>query len=253
MTRKRQNPKPNRKRGRQGGGMKASDAYQQAHREVRNSVQDYLNTLKRSGKQAARQTTQTNQRTQDVYGALGTQLSALDAPYQSTMAEIGNNLSTQTAGLAPLLQQSVGQAPQTETAAASGLLGAIGSGGLSQLASSAATNAGYNQSAARQGSIESAITQRNALSDLGNFRQDLGQQRVDIMRQVGPQTLQRMDQLKQQGLDRRLALANLAISQGQYGMQQTAFATDQASQLSQQNIWNQIMQNPGILKLLFGG
>lgn len=234
-------------------GPKGSQIYEQAHRDVMLALRPMLQTLRQSGRQASRQTRQINQRTQDVYGALGSQLSALDQPYQDTMAGISSGLSQDISGLAPLLQQSVGQAPQTETAAGAGVLGAIGAGGLSQLASQAATGASYNTSAQRQGVEESAIAQRNALSDLGQYRGDLRTQRADLMRQAGPQTLQRMDSLRQQQLDRRLALANLAMQQGTYGMQQQAFQTDQASQAAQQAIWNKLMSDPDILKLLFGG
>ena len=187
MTQRQRN---RRNRQRRRGGSGSDKVHQEARRLFHLSVQPYLQQINRAKRQAKRETNQTINRTQNVYGALGSQLQALADPYQQQVSGIQSDLTGNLNALMPSLQGQIGQAPATERAAAAGLVGSIGAGAQSLLGQSAATEAGYNTSAQRQGIEESAITQRNALGDLANFRQDLSQQKVDILRQAPAQIRQ---------------------------------------------------------------
>jgi hypothetical protein len=183
-------------------------------------MQPVLSQIKQAKRQAKRETNQTINRTQNVYSALGSQLGALNAPGQEAYATIGNNLATQTSALAPLMNQNIGQAPESEATAAQGLLGAIGQGGVNQVGQIGATALANNQSAQRRGIEESAITQRNALGDLREFRQELGQQKVDLLKSAPAQIKQLISDIEQRNLNNRLAMGQLAVSQGNLGVAQ---------------------------------
>ena len=208
-----------------GGGKGGADSLMaQARRDVRLSMHPILQGYRRQGKLAQQDANQAQQRTQDVYGALGTQLQALGDPYSQAMAGISGNLSSELGGLTGLLNGQIGQAPGTERAAAAGLLGAIGGGGLSLLASGQGRNAAYNTSAQRQGAEQSAVSQQNILTDLANTKSDLSQQKLDAMGEMSPMYLQRLDQLKQEAA--QLALSRSGDRLGWANFNQSTAATN---------------------------
>jgi hypothetical protein len=218
MAKPRRNPRRNQPR---------NEVYQEAQRQFRLAIHPYVQQIKQAKRQAKRETNQTINRTQNVYSALGNQLGQVGD--QSGYAAIGNNLATQTAALAPLMNQSIGQAPEAEATAAQGLLGAIGTGGVNQVAQIGATALANNQSAQRRGIEESAITQRNALGDLANFRQDLGQQKVDLFKQAPAQIKQLISDIEQRNLNNKLAFGQLAVSRGGLDLQRMQMLNDQAT------------------------
>jgi len=230
------NPPRKRTGGSGGGGKGGADSLMaQARRDVRLSMHPILQGYKRQGKLAQQDANQAQQRTQDVYGALGTQLQALGDPYSQAMSGISGNLSSELGGLTGLLNGQIGQAPGTERAAAAGLLGAIGGGGLSLLASGQARNAGYNTSAQRQGAEQSAVSQQNILTDLANFKSDLSQQKLDAMGQMSPMYLQRLDQLKHEA-------AQLALSRSGDRLKWANFNQSTATTNANNSAWAQWLQ-----------
>ncbi len=209
----------------QGHGV--NEVHQEARRQFHLMMQPVLNQIKQAKRQARRETNQTINRTQNVYSALGSQLGAING--QDQYAAIGNNLATQTSALAPLMNQGTGAAAPGEAGAAAGLLGAIGQGGVNQVGQIGATALANNQSAQRRGVEESAIMQRNALGDLADFRRELGQQKVDLLKSAPAQIRQLISDIEQRNLNNRLALGQLAVSRGGLDLSRMQMLNDQAA------------------------
>lgn len=202
-----------------GGNNAASSLMAQARRDVRLSMHPILQQFKHQGTQLQQDANQAQQRTQDVYGALGTGLQALGDPYSQAMSGISGNLSTELGGLTGLLNGQIGQAPGTERAAAAGMLGTIGAGGLEQLASGQARNTAYNTSAQRQGVEQSAVSQQNILTDLANAQRSLHTSQTDAMGQMSPLYLQRLDALRQQAAQLALSRSGNKLSWASFNQQ----------------------------------
>jgi hypothetical protein len=105
-----------------------------------------------------------------VYGALGNQLGALNAPYQQQSAQIAQDLQGQIGGLTGLIGTAT---PAAEQDAAGALMGTLGAGGMELLANDRQRGLDYNTSAQRQGVIESEVTARRYLEDLKTYLADL--------------------------------------------------------------------------------
>ncbi len=245
-------PRRNRRRGGQGRGRGANQYRRDAQRDVMLTLRRELGDIRRTGQRAGRETRQAVTQSNNAYDALGAQLAGLDQPYQDTVSGIGADLSSQIAGLSPLMQQSSGAVPEAERAAGSGLVGTLGAGSLEQIASDRARNVAYNTSAQRQGGLERLTQQRNLRGELGDFREDLANRRLDLLSGVPAQVRQREDQLAQQAFDRRMALQAMALQQGQFGLQQSAFNLDASQQETMNRVWAKILNNPQALYAFLG-
>jgi hypothetical protein len=210
-------PKRNRNQNRN-KGPKRSPMEKRAARDVKLAQRPELQAYHRAGQQATQQYQTDAQRVQDVYGALGGQLEALAAPYQQQVTDIGTQLTGQIAQLPGITTQSIGAAPPAERAAGTALSSTIGAGTLEQLAAGAARNAAYNTSAQRQAGIESAVTQRNFGVDLQNFLDDLSERRLGVIEERRPLMLQRLDELRDQKFQERMAEEQLGLQRGQLGV-----------------------------------
>jgi hypothetical protein len=90
-----------------------------------------------------------------TYNALSQELAPLGGAYDIAAQGISSDLQAQLGSLAGLLGT---QAPAGEQAAAGGLFGSIGGGGLEQLAAARSRNLGWNTSVGRQAAMERAGT-----------------------------------------------------------------------------------------------
>jgi hypothetical protein len=187
--------------------------YGRARRDVRVSMQDYLDELARAGRGTSAEAREGEARTGAVYGALQSQLAPLSAQYQG-----------QAQGIMADLQSRLGQAGQgvgTGTGeAATGLLGAIGQTGLSDIGSQQARNLGYLTSVATQGGVES--TQRQAGIGRAEREQlaDLRQRRTQAFAQAPQLTRARLDELRETASRNRLAAMKLALDRQAQNFQQ---------------------------------
>jgi hypothetical protein len=207
-------PPRNRNRNRNRGNNR-TPLEKRAARDVKLAQRPELQAYHRAGQQASQQYQTDAQRVQDVYGALSGQLEALAAPYQQQVTDIGTQLTGQIAQLPGITTQSIGAAPPAERAAGTALSSTIGAGTLEQLAAGAARNAAYNTSAQRQAGIESAVTQRNFGVDLQNFLDDLSERRLGVIEERRPLMLQRLDELRDQKFQQRMAEEQLGLERGQ--------------------------------------
>lgn len=198
------------------------------------SYRPYLQEIQRARRQGNRDYNQSMARVGSVYGALGRELGGVGG---IDTGAIGQQFTSQLGGLADMLGSSVPGVPAGEISAGTGVFGAIGAGGLSQLASDASRSQAYQSSAQRQGSIESMIAQRNMTQDRLGFLDDLRQQRLDTMSRVPAEIRSRID-----------ALRDLMFSQG---LQNRQFGLQNRSYLDQQRLDQLIaeyyggMQAPG--------
>lgn len=179
--------------------------FARARRDVMLSLRPQLQDLRRTGKQARRQYRQSSHQVGDIYGALQDQLAPLGGQYGQQATQIASDLQGQLAGLTGGLGSTVPGVPASEIAAGTGMFGTIGAGALEQLASDRARNAAYQTSAQRQGAEEQAITKRNYLTDLTNFRSDLADQRHSLMGGASQSILQRLADLRDQAFQQSLA------------------------------------------------
>lgn len=188
-----------------------SKYYTDALNEVMLSVQPLLNQIQRSQVTGRRQYRQDMSRAKQVYGALGNQLGNIGGAYDTQTAGIPGELTSQLGGLSSLLGSSLGTVPDAERQAGVGMVGAIGSGTLEQLASNRSRNASFNTSAQRQGAIENMTVRRNWTADFQNFLDDLTNRRIDVMESVPSQVQSVERNLRNDAFNRRMSLSQLAL------------------------------------------
>lgn len=231
---------------------KRGDVYQQAVRDVMLSFRPARRALKRERKQGLREYRQGQQGIQSAYDQLGGSLDQLNSQYQAQVAPLAGQLTEQIGGLSSMLGSNIGAVPDAERAAGTGLVGTLGAGALQQLTSDQARNAAYGTSAARQGEVQRLTDTRNLNQDRRDFLSDIRDRRTDLMGGVDALIRQRQDQLQQQGFDRRMALANLGLQRGQFGLQQQAFNMQNSSQAAESSFWQDLLSNPAALRALLG-
>lgn len=195
-----------------------------ARRDVRLSYRPYLNQLRRTRRQGLRDYEQADERVQNAYAALASQLAPMAGQLQSSLGGVSGDLQAQLAQLAGNLGSSVEGVPASEIGAGANLFGALGAGGLEQIASQGARGALYQDSAQRQGSIEQMITQRNMAQDQRDFLDDLRQQKLDTLRGMPAEIRSRLDFLRDQAFQNNLALRQFGLQQGAYNAQQSSDA-----------------------------
>jgi len=235
-------PKPNKNKG--------SDLYRRAVRDVMLSFRPARRALRRERRQGLREYRQAQQRSGEAYDQLAGSLDQLNSQYQAQVAPIAGQLTSQIGALGQMLGTDIGAVPEAERAAGTGLVGTIGAGTLEMLASDAARNAAYGTSAARQGEIQRLTDSRNLAAGRRDFLSDIRDRRTDLMGGIDQLIRQRQDELTQQGFDRRMALADLAMARGRYGMDRAAFNTQQGYDSAIGAFLQQAMSDPDMLREL---
>lgn len=125
---------------------------------------------------------------ESVYGAYPGEIKNYMQGYTGRMENIAGNLTDQLAGFTDLLGSS---GPAGELAAAGGLFGQLGAGGLERLADNAARNQSYMASTLTEGELAA----RSAMDNLYQM--------------IPAAVLQRVDELRQQALQNRMTLAQI--------------------------------------------
>jgi hypothetical protein len=199
------------------------------------SFRPFRRELAQTRREGTRDYREAMRRTGQVYGALGRELEPLSGQYASQMGDVRSNFSGDLAGLAGMLGSTVPGEPTGEISAGTGYFGAIGAGGLSELASAQGRNAAYNTSAMRQGSLEKGMAQRNYTQDLQDFRGDIRRERIDAARDMPGLIRQRVDELRDRGFDRSMALREFALRSKQAGMDMRMAMSDQRGQQAWSN------------------
>ncbi len=206
-----------------------SKYYQEALNEVMLSIQPTLNQIQRARHQVIHDYHNRMQTARRVYGAQGNQLSDIGGDYNTQAAPIAGQLTDQLGGLSSLLGSSNGIPAEGEMQAGRNMIGAIGSGTLETLASNQGRNAAFNSSARRQGALESMTARRNYTSDLQNYLDDLHSRNVDTMESVPAQVQSVERSLSNDAFNRRMSLAQLALSRRGLSDQEAATAAAQAA------------------------
>jgi hypothetical protein len=141
--------------------------------------------------------------------------------YQDLLAPLGPQYTQATSGIAEQLTQNLaglqglipGNLPPTEAAAAAGVFGQFGAGAMEGLASNAQRQLGSQTSATREGGLYNRAAQSNLTQDKGDFLQDLRGRRMDLRGAMAAQIQQRLDELKQQQLEKKLAMSDIKSNQ----------------------------------------
>jgi hypothetical protein len=252
-------------RGGGGGGNDGNAVYQEARRRLHLMMQPYMMQLRQNIRSERQDTNKENSAIGNIGTALQGSLSALVDPYQQQMAGVQSDLTGNLNALMPTMQDQVGGAPQTEQAAAMGVVGSIGAGQQGILAGQRATELGYNTSAQRQGAEEVAINQKNNLSDFFDTKSNIRDQMAQLKSQAPAQLDQLIQEIEQRNLNNKLGLGQLAISRGNLGvaqgglnLQREALNLDAAQQAAVMNLLQDpdfaawLAQNPGYAALLGG-
>lgn len=193
-----------------GGGKDVSKRRQNALEDVQIQVQPELNAIDRAEQQARGDYEDFGSQAEGIYDALRNELQGAAGQYQPQVDAISSGLTTRLSDLANQIGLSSMDTPGGETAAALGAYGSIGAGGLSQLSSDALRNASYGTSAQRQGAIEREEVQRNLLQDLKDTLDGLQERELQVNEGMGPLIHQRMRELSDEAVTRRLAHSQMA-------------------------------------------
>jgi Sec-independent protein translocase protein TatA len=238
-------PTPRRRRGGNDGGKNKrkkggrSPEMREARRDVMLSVKPARREIRRARKQGIRDYQQAANKTENIYGALAQQLQPLAGQFQNQSNQVASGLQGNLAQLAGTIGSTVPGVPQSELSAGAGMFGALGGGALAELASGQQRNLAYQNATRGQAAVEGTHAQRNMLMDLTDFKKDLTQQRVDLMRDVPALIRQRKDFLSDQEFEQMLALQQLQLerqnSNRSYGLQSRSLSMQQqADALMQQ-------------------
>lgn len=249
----RPNPNLNNQPGNDGRGNKGrrkkgrgSPVLREARRDVMLTIKPVRREIRRIRKQGIRDYRQAAAKTGNIYDALGRELAPLMGQFAGQSQQIASGLNQNLGTLADTIGSNVAGVPQSEISAGAGMFGALGGGALAELANNAQRNAAYQTSVQQQSGVEGAIAQRNMLQDLLGFKQDLGQQRLDLMRDVPQLIRQRMDFLRDQEFDQGLALQQLQLERlgmnRSYGLQNQQLAMQQKSDAAYQWLMQQLAQ-----------
>lgn len=199
-----------------------SQYYDEALNTVMLSVQPLLNQINRSRTQTVSDYRNRMATSKNVYKALGNQLSDVGAQFNTNTAGLAPQLVSDIGGLSNLLGSSVGAPAAGEEAAGRNMMTSIGSGALSTLSNNMARNAAFTASTERQGAIENLTNRRNLTSDLQTTLNDLHSRGIDVMESVPAQVQAEMRNLQTDAFNKRMALAQLALSRRSLADQEKA-------------------------------
>lgn len=188
--------------GRRGGSVRSA-----ATRDIGLVVRPQLRELRNQRRGAKRDYRDFNQQMKGLYGALSAEFQDIGNDLGGQFGDIQGDYS---GGIADIM----GGLAQTTAPDQAGFLNTLGTfalAGQNELASDQSREAAYNASVRRQGGIEGMQVRRDASGDLRDILDDIRLARRDVMRDRGPLVLSRLDQLRQQQFDKRMALADLAL------------------------------------------
>lgn len=208
---------------------KAGPLQKRARRDVRLSVDPVLDEIARQQSQAERDYNENVGRLGNIYGGLREDLKPLGSQYQSQVQDISHDFNKSLGGLANLLAPSLeayrGLSPEDaagaqqqftsqvapENSAAVGMFGTVGATGQEMLASDRSRNAAYQTSSMRQVGLQQHDYERQYLQDYRDTIDDLQASRQDLINATPQQILARLDQLREQRRQNRLANAELQL------------------------------------------
>jgi hypothetical protein len=197
------------------------------------SYRPFRRELQQARREGTRDYRESSKRVGSVYDALGRELAPLSGQLTSQIGAISSGLQGQLGQFGDLLGSSVPGVPAGEIAAGTGLFGSIGAGALSELANSQARGVSYNASAQRQGSLEKMTARRNYRQDYQTFLDDIRRERINAARDLPSLMRQRVDELRDRGFDRSMALREFELRAKQAGLDARLAASD----LRGQNAW----------------
>lgn len=204
--RRRPNPPP-RRGGRRRGGRRGGRLRQRAVRDVGLVVRPQLRDLRRERRTARRDYRDYNAQMRNLYGELAAEFEDIGGDLGGEFADIQGDYSGGVADIMGALQQTT--AP--DQAGFLNTLGTFALAGQNELSSDQSREAAYNASVRRQGGIEGMQVRRNARAELQDQLNDIRFARRGIMADRGPLVMSRLDQLRAQQFDQRMALADLAL------------------------------------------
>lgn len=203
-----------------------SPAFRRAARDVRIAQRPFRRELRQAKREGLRDIRDATRRTNQAYSGLRNEIAPLSGQYADQMSTISQGFTDQLGSLADLLGSSVPGVPAGEISAGTGAFGAIGAGGLSELASQSARNVAYNTSAMRQGGLERGMARRNFAQDRLDFLKDIRGERLDLAREAPALIRQRMDELRDRGFDRSMALREYQLRARAAGLDERLARSD---------------------------
>lgn len=186
-----------------------------ATRDVRTAYDPYLDSLRREEDQARAEHERTTGQIGNIYDALADVLAPLSGRFDETAAGIQSDYNTSIGsfgsqfgqGFAPAaaIGGKVGDAAAQATAAAANAYGTVGVGGNTLLAGDRMRNAQYLSRMTAVGGLAEKDAQMEALDIKNQLLDDIRNRRLDIRGDMKSAIAQRIDELKQQRIDNRLA------------------------------------------------
>lgn len=221
-----------------------------ARRDIRTAFAPQFAELDRQGTQAGREAEQYQGQVSNLYTGLGGQLGQIGADFQAQLPGIQQGYQAAVGQLASQIPTGL---PAAEGAAGGALFGAVGAGGLERLASAGQRGATSNASSLRQAAIDATNYQAAIGEDLQNFRQALREGRMDLVQQMGPMILSRIDELKDRAQQLRLAkqefqlrqtatMQGLGLDQARFGLDRRQFAQGLQSQQGWEAFLRRLLQ-----------
>lgn len=194
-----------------------------ARQDVRLANRPSLRAIRRETRRGTQDFNNLYSASDNAYYGLLNELQGLNPQYNQVSNNIAESLNAQLGGLAGLLgTANPSNAPEGspeagvqygtpagEAAAAAGLYGQLGAGGLELLGSQRQRNLGYTTSAKRQGAIERETAQNNLTQDYRDFLQEMRDRRLDITGAMPAQIQSRLDYLRQQALQNQQIKAQM--------------------------------------------
>ncbi len=188
---------------------KKPNLMRRAKRDVRLASQPYFSELKRAEREGERNFADTEARTSQYYGALQSQLGQFAPQYDQLAQGIVGSTNQAIGSMIP----QVGTNSGAENAAATNALAAMGGAGTNLLNSQRMANVNYFQGTQNRAGIEQMQVQRDNLDILNELKNEIAQQRLEGKKMMPAQILSRVDELRSEKKDRRLAQQELEIRQ----------------------------------------
>lgn len=185
-----------------------------ARRDVMLSIQPLLDQINMLRQLAFQDYLGQNQFLQSTFGGLQEQLAGIQQP---DFTGIGNTLTGQLGDLAGLfsappetINDIVVGMPGSEVQSAQAVATALGGSALDALATDAARFQNLQSSYQRQGALGESYARQNLTQDLQEMLRNMYLQQAQTMATVPESILARVDELRQQALENRLAQQKIA-------------------------------------------
>lgn len=184
-------------------GNKTGQLRRRARRDVRFANQGTFRDLERQKREARDIYEEGVTEAGDVWGRTNDMLGELMPNFKSSTENIGSDYISQLGSLAGTLGL---QAPDsTEDMASQQLIGTLGAGTLGNLAEGQQRNLSWMQSSKRQALYERNTMEKNYLEAFQDIVDEIGKTRFDLRQDMSTQVMSRIDQLRDERANRRLA------------------------------------------------